>query len=112
MALLAGPAGARSVLGDADVADIGVSDTCAINHQALVSQMEKQHSAALHGAAHLAWLGSLFCHKSRGWLVVHREPRQRRGMGSGGGTGLPFTAPEVLAWQGRREGASSFQGRL
>lgn len=61
MALLAGAAQAQLVLGDilgAEqpllVADIGMNDTCPINHQALVSQMEKQQSAALPGAAHLA----------------------------------------------------------
>lgn len=61
MALLAGAAQAQLVLGDISgaeqpllVADIGMNDTCPINHQALVSQMEKQQSAALPGAAHLA----------------------------------------------------------
>lgn len=61
VALLAGAAQAQLVPGDrkgaeqpAPVADIGVNDTCAINHQAPVSQMEKQQSAALPGAAHLA----------------------------------------------------------
>lgn len=61
MALLAGAAQAQLVLGDTKgaeqpplVADIGMNDTCPINHQALVSQMEKQQSATLPGAAHLA----------------------------------------------------------
>lgn len=61
MALLAGAARARLVPGRISgaeqplpVADIGMNDTCPINHQALVSQMEKQQSAALPGAAHLA----------------------------------------------------------
>lgn len=61
VALLAGAAQAQLVLGDrkgaeqpAPVADIGVNDTCAINHRAPVSQMEKQQWAALPGAAHLA----------------------------------------------------------
>lgn len=56
-----GSPGAQLALGDEEgaeqpplVATIGVNDTCPIHHPAPVSQMEKQQSAALPGAAHLA----------------------------------------------------------
>lgn len=93
------------------VAAIGVSDTCPINHGPGVTDGE----TTIGRISQRCTLGLIrlivLPHISR-VAVLHRESGQRRGMGSGGGTRLPFAAPsevlgEAVTGRARWEGASA-----
>lgn len=116
MALLAGAARAQLVLGNMkgaerprQVAAIGMNDTCPINHRPGVTDGETTIGRITRRCT-LGLIRLIVLPQISSMAVLRRESRQRCGMGSGGGTGLPFAAPSEVRGRGCHWEGASTQG--